>query len=73
MTLAALHERRDFDAIHGAAIVLANDGILGHIDEPAGKVTGIGGFESRVGEALARAVRRDEVLQHRQALRGSSP
>src|SRR5262245_27294064 len=34
--LSAFHEWGDFDTIHSAAIVLADDGILSHIDEPAG-------------------------------------
>ena len=44
----------------------ANHRILGHIHESAGEITGIGGLESGVGKALARAVGRNEVLQHRQ-------
>ena len=63
--LSALHEWSNLDTIHGATIVLANDSVLGHIHEPTGKVTRVGGLESCIGEALARAVSRDEVLQNR--------
>ena len=41
---AALHERSHFDAVHGAAIALADDGVLGHIHQPARQVAGVGGF-----------------------------
>jgi len=37
------------------------------VDEAAGEVAGIGGLERRIGQALARAVRRNEVLQHGKA------
>ena len=42
--------------------------ILCDVDQPAGQVAGVGGLERRVREALARAVRRDEVLQDVQTL-----
>ena len=64
--LAALHERRDLDAIHSAAIFFADDGVLRDVDETARQVAGIGGFQSRIRETFARAVGRDKVLQHGQ-------
>ena len=36
------------------------------VDQAAGQVAGVGGLERGVGQALAGAVGRDEVLQHRQ-------
>ena len=39
--------------------------VLRHVDQTAGQVAGVGGLERGVGEALAGAVRRDEVLEHR--------
>ena len=38
-----------------------------HVHETAGQVAGIGGLERCVCQALARAVRRDEVLEHRES------
>jgi hypothetical protein len=61
--LAALDERADSDAVHGAAVVLGDDRVLGDVDQPPGQVPGVGGLERRVRQALAGAVRRDEVLQ----------
>jgi len=71
----AVAERLDFDpgfddgldinAVGSAAIALVDDHVLRDVDEAAGEVAGIGGFERRIGQALARAVRRDEVLQAR--------
>jgi hypothetical protein len=57
----------DFDAVAGAAVHLADDDVLGHVDEPASKVAGIGSLERRIGQAFTRTVRGDEVLQHVQA------
>src|SRR5947207_3085102 len=38
-----------------------------NVHEAAREVAGVGGFERRIGQAFARAVRRDEVLQHGEA------
>ena len=62
------HDALDPDAADRAAVVLADDQLLGHVDQAAGQVAGVGGTEGGVGQALAGAVGRDEVLQHRQAL-----
>jgi len=43
------------------------DHVLGDIDETSRQVAGVGRAQRRVGEALARAVRRDEVLEYGQA------
>src|SRR5579864_4518662 len=64
---ARLGDRFDEDAVGGAAIDFADDHVLRHIDEAPREVAGIGRLERRVGESFARAVRRDEVLQHGQA------
>ncbi len=65
---ATLDQRLHGHAIGGAAIVLGDDEILRHVDEAPREVSGIGRLQRGVGEALARAVRGDEVLQHVQAL-----
>ena len=57
----------DVDAVGGAAIALVDDHVLRDVDEAASEVAGVGGLESRIGQALTRAVRRDEVLQHVEA------
>jgi hypothetical protein len=56
------------DAVDGAAVVLGDDDVLGHVDQAPREVTGVGGLERGVGQALARAVGRDEVLEDGQAL-----
>ena len=61
---ARLGDRFDVDAVGGAAIDFADDYVLRHIDEAPREVAGIGRLERGVGQALARAVRGDEVLQH---------
>ena len=51
-----------------AAVVLADDQLLGHVDQTPGEVAGVGGPQGGVDQALAGAGRGDEVLEHRQAL-----
>src|SRR5579864_499473 len=63
---AGFHDTGDVNAVHSAAVVLADDHILGHVDQSARQVAGIRGLESGIGESLAGTVRRDEVLQHGQ-------
>ena len=64
--LARLDDRTDVDAFHRAAVVLGHDHVLRNVDQAAGQVAGVGRLERRIGQALARAVRRDEVFEHRQ-------
>ena len=47
--------------------VLVDDDVLGHVDQTAREVAGVGGLERGVGQTLAGAVRRDEVLEHGEA------
>ena len=56
------------DALGGAAVLLAHDDVLCHVDESTGEVTGVGRVRGGVDEALTSAVRRDEVLERQQAL-----
>ncbi len=58
----------DPDATRALAVVLAHDELLRDVDETTGQVAGVGGTERGVGETLAGTVRRDEVLEDRQAL-----
>src|ERR1035441_4797488 len=64
----AFVDSRDPDAVGRAAILLANNRVLRHILQLAGHVTRVGGLEGGVGQPLAGAVGRDEVLEHREAL-----
>ena len=57
----------DPDAADRVALDLADDQLLRDVDESTGQVAGVGGTEGGVGETLACTVRRDEVLEHRQA------
>ncbi len=66
--VATLHDRAHGDAVDRAAVLLGDDDVLRHVDQPPGQVAGVGRLERGVGEALARAVGRDEVLEHRQPL-----
>src|SRR5579885_2126365 len=64
---AGFDDRLDVDAVRGAAIALIDDDVLGHVNETASQVAGVGGLERGIRQAFARAVRRDEVVQHVQA------
>src|ERR1035441_2097885 len=66
--LAALDDRGHGDAVDRLAVFLRDDDVLGDIDEAAREIAGVGRLERRVGETLAGAVRRDEVLEDGEAL-----
>ena len=51
----------------GAAIVLADDHVLRHVHQAARQIAGIGRLQRGIRQALAGAVRGDEVLQHVEA------
>src|SRR5215813_162938 len=64
---AAFHQGADVQAVHGAAVVLGDDRILRHVHQAPGQITGVGGLERGVRQALAGPVGGNEVLQHREA------
>ena len=64
---AGFNDTGDVNAIYGAAVVFADDHVLGHVDQTARQVARVGGLERRISQSFTRAVRRDEVLQHRQS------
>ncbi len=66
--VTTFNKGRHRDAVVRFAIDFRDNQILRDVDEPARQVAGVGRLERRVGEALARAVRRDEVLQNVEAL-----
>ena len=59
---------REGDALLGAAVGLADDDVLRHVDQTAGQVPRVGRTQRGVGQTLAGAVRGDEVLENGQAL-----
>ena len=61
-------EERQLDELLRLAVLLADDHVLRDVDETPRQVARVGGAQRRVGETLAGAVGRDEVLEHRQAL-----
>src|SRR5690606_14307518 len=63
-----LLDGRHPDAFGCAAVFLPHDDVLGDVHEAAGQVTRVRRPDGRVRQALAGAVRGDEVLQHREAL-----
>ena len=65
--VAAFDDRAHYQTIGRAAVVFGDDKILRNIDQPPGEVTGIRGFECRIRQTLAGAVRGSEVLHHTQA------
>ena len=64
---ARVDDRPRLEAVERAAVDLGDDHVLRDVDETARQVAGVRRLERRVGETLAGAVRRDEVLQHGQA------
>src|SRR5690606_17055564 len=52
----------------GAAVLLADDDVLGDVDQTTGEVTRVGGPQGGVRQTLTGTVRGAEVLQHGQAL-----
>ena len=55
-------------ALFGAAVVVTGDDVLRHVDQAPGQVARVGGAKGGVGETLAGAVGRDEVLEDGHAL-----
>ena len=64
---------RDPAPFLGPAVLFLGDHVLGDVDETARQVARVGGPEGRVGEALAGAVGRDEVLEDRHAFAEVAP
>src|SRR5215218_2457345 len=60
-------DRHDHAAV-GAAVLLADDDVLGHVHRTTGEVPRVGGPQRGVGQTLTGTVRGDEVLQHGQTL-----
>ena len=65
--IPTFNERRHCDASASFAIDLGYNQVLRNVDKPASQVPRVGCLECRIGETLASAVRRDEVLQYVQA------
>src|SRR5579862_4297332 len=65
--LAAIDLGLDGDTLLGAAILRRDDAVVRHVDQTAGQVTRIRRLERGVGQTLAGAVGRVEVLEHGEA------
>ena len=65
--VAAFDDRRHGRGRCGAAIGLGDDHVLRDVDQTTRQVTRVRGLQRGIGQALASAVRRVEVLQHVQA------
>ena len=65
--LAGIDDRLHGEALVGAAVDRVDDAVLRHVDETARQVAGVGRLQRRVGQALAGAVRRVEVLENGEA------
>ena len=63
---AGVDDRAHLDAAVGAAVLLRDDAVLRHVDQTPRQIAGVRGLQRGVGEALAGAVGRVEVLEHRQ-------
>ena len=55
-----------YESAQGSAVLFVDDYVVGHVDQTAGKITGVGGLERGVGKTLAGTVGRDEVFEHAQ-------
>ncbi len=64
--ILAFLQRADLQPLDRAAILLGDRDVLRHVDETTREVSGVGRLERGVGQTLACAVGRDEVLEHRQ-------
>ena len=65
---AVLLADRHLDVVLGLAVLDPHDHVLGDVDQPPRQVARVGGAQGGVGEALAGAVGRDEVLEDREPL-----
>ena len=68
LDLLALVDDALGDALRGAAVFHGDHDVLGDVGELAGQVAAVGRLEGRVGQPLAGAVGRAEVLEHREPL-----
>src|SRR4051794_8152849 len=62
--LAGRGAQRRLDVLVGPAVLDPDDHVLRDVDQAPGEVARVGGAQGGVGQALAGAVRRGEVLEH---------
>src|SRR3984893_18669660 len=60
---ARFDDRLDVDAIASSAIVFGDDHVLRNVAQTASQVTRVGGLQRGVGQPVAGALRRDEVVE----------
>ena len=63
---AGVDDGAHLDAAGRTAVIIGDDAVLRHVDETTRQIARVGGLQRGVGETLTRAVRRVEVLEHRQ-------
>ena len=56
------------EAAERSAVLFVDDDVVGHVDQTAGQITGVGGLQGGIGQTLSGTVGRDEILEHTQAL-----
>src|SRR6185369_14804831 len=64
--LARFNDRSDIDAFARSAVILGDDDVLRHVYQTTSQVARVRGLERGIGQSLTCAVRRDEVLEHRE-------
>ena len=62
--LTVLHDLRNQDAVVSAAVMLADNDLLGYVHQTAGQITGVSGPQCRIGQTLSGASAGDEVFQY---------
>ena len=68
LVFSVLEAQRYFQVFPGAAVLFADDDILGHVHQSPGQVTGVGRPQGGIRESLAGTVGGDEELEHAHAL-----
>src|SRR5579875_217721 len=66
--LVAFGDRLHDDTAAGVAVQIAHDHVLGHVDQAAGQIAGVGCLQSRVHKPLSGAVAGDDVFGDVQSL-----
>ena len=57
-----------YKAAECTAVFFVDNYVVGHVDQTAGKITGVGGLKRGIRKTFSGTVGRDEVFQHRQTL-----
>jgi hypothetical protein len=63
---AGINDGAHFNAVLGTAIFFRDDAVLRHVDQTSRQITGVRRLQGGISEAFTGAVRRVEVLEHRE-------